>query len=387
MYVYVDETGNTGENLFDEAQPYFVTAALMTRTNFDVLQRSAVRRIAESVGYDQLHAGQLGIGRLNNVAPKLHAILKSCDARFYLSRVEKRYIAATKIHDTVFDSYENKGVPWHIYNLKNLRLLMLFKMAYYLLDDEVVARFWESLMSRKEDQAYSLFEGACREILQRVDNLPDARSREIARSAFSWAADNPKQITVFSKTERARYGHLPNVVAFLNLIDGIEMQSERWGKPIKTITHDRQSQFEKTLKYWHEMISNADPTPINWPGMPERKLRKAFGSKMIISSAKDSAGIQIVDVVMWLFQRLNKGDDIGDESNNLMHFVFSKGWQTDFSFKSVYKNFSDEMETIMNAPISDEKLDNAREMIQKMSEQKNLPDMHSIAASRFFGKS
>ena len=31
LFAFVDETGNTGHNLFDEAQPNFFTAALITK--------------------------------------------------------------------------------------------------------------------------------------------------------------------------------------------------------------------------------------------------------------------------------------------------------------------------------------------------------------------
>ncbi len=36
IYAYVDETGNTGHNLFDEVQPDFFTGALITKGDFDV---------------------------------------------------------------------------------------------------------------------------------------------------------------------------------------------------------------------------------------------------------------------------------------------------------------------------------------------------------------
>jgi hypothetical protein len=39
MFAFVDETGNTGENLFDEKQPLFITAALITKSDFDILHK------------------------------------------------------------------------------------------------------------------------------------------------------------------------------------------------------------------------------------------------------------------------------------------------------------------------------------------------------------
>jgi hypothetical protein len=48
MFAFVDETGNTGENLFDEEQPLFITAALITKTDFDIFIRHGWRSLLAS---------------------------------------------------------------------------------------------------------------------------------------------------------------------------------------------------------------------------------------------------------------------------------------------------------------------------------------------------
>ena len=50
MWAYVDETGSTGNNIFDIDQPIFATAAMMTRTNFDLVHEKSVTAIARKVG-------------------------------------------------------------------------------------------------------------------------------------------------------------------------------------------------------------------------------------------------------------------------------------------------------------------------------------------------
>jgi hypothetical protein len=56
-----------------------------------------------------------------------------------------------------------------------------------------------------------------------------------------------------------------------------------------------------------ELYSHADSTPIRWPGMPPMSIQKAFGSKFVVSNRLESPGIQIVDIVMWLFGRRGAG--------------------------------------------------------------------------------
>ena len=106
MWAYIDETGNTGHRIFDENQPTFISAAMATKTNFDLVYGNAVAAAAKKAGVAALHANELGIGRIEPIARDLREILGAADARFIFSRIEKRYLAATKVYDTYFDQGE-----------------------------------------------------------------------------------------------------------------------------------------------------------------------------------------------------------------------------------------------------------------------------------------
>ena len=389
MFAYVDETGNTGGNLFDPEQPWFITIGLMTKVNFDVLERNLFR-VRDANGEIDFHANEIGFEKIEQIAQRLLIVAKKRDTRFFISRVEKLYLATTKVVDTVFDSYENKAVPWQVYNLKHLKLILLFKLAHFVLDENTVKLFWDSLMQKNSKAASELFVEACKAMLARVGNLPDKRSREIAREGFTWAIENYDRITIHSATKLARYGHMPNMVAFTNLIDGIERQSQAWGKSVKIIKHDRQTQFEKSLTFVHELYANADPTPIEWPGMPKYSLQKVNGSKFVVSNRFESPGIQLVDIVLWLFGRVNTGDDLPEHSHRFMKYVLTKGYYSDFSFDGVYYNLDKEMRPIMEAPFSEEQLAWAKEMIERSEErwrvERHLPDINQVVTARFFPK-
>jgi hypothetical protein len=359
MFAYVDETGNTGGNLFDPEQPWFITIGLMTKANFDVLERNLFSA-RHANGEIDFHANEVGFEKIEQIAPRLLIVAKKRDARFFVSRVEKRYLATAKIVDTVFDSHENKAVPWQVYKLKHLKLILLFKLAQYVLYEDMVKLFWDALMHKNAKTAAELFVEACTAILARIDNLPDKRSREIARDAFTWAIENYDRITIHSATKLVRYGHMPNMVAFTNLINGIDRQSRAWGKSVKIIKHDRQTQFERSLAFVHELYANADPTPIEWPSMPKDSLQKVNDSKFVVSNRSESPGIQLVDIILWLFSRMNSGDDLPEHSNRLMEYTLRKDYYNDFSFDGVYWNLGKEMRPIMEAPFSEEQLARAR---------------------------
>jgi hypothetical protein len=100
MFVYVDETGNTGGNLFDTEQPWFITIGLMTKANFDVLERYLFSA-RDANGEIDFHANEVGFEKIELIAPRLLIVAKKRDARFFISRVEKLYLATAKIVDTV----------------------------------------------------------------------------------------------------------------------------------------------------------------------------------------------------------------------------------------------------------------------------------------------
>lgn len=89
MYAYIDETGHTGSNIFDPDQPVFMTAALITKTNFDLVHKADMRKIASIIGEEELHASVIGIEKVEEISAQLLKLFKKCDARFFVSRVEK----------------------------------------------------------------------------------------------------------------------------------------------------------------------------------------------------------------------------------------------------------------------------------------------------------
>jgi nitric oxide reductase activation protein len=86
---------------------------------------------------------------------------------------------------------------------------------------------------------------------------------------------------------------------------------------------------------------------------------------------------------MWLFGRLNNGDYLAEKSQRLINYVLRKGVYNDFSFNGVHANLERQMRPIMEAPFSEEQLARAKEMMERM-EQRELPDLPTIAASRLY---
>ena len=59
LFAFVDETGNTGHNLFDEVQPDFFTAALITKGDFDISFERRTKAMADRLKVAASHGKEL----------------------------------------------------------------------------------------------------------------------------------------------------------------------------------------------------------------------------------------------------------------------------------------------------------------------------------------
>ncbi len=369
MYAYVDETGNTGPNIFDPVQPVFITAALITKTNFDVLYGRDIKRIASMINENGLHANVIGIEGVEEISGELLRLFKKCDGRFFVSRIEKKYLATTKFVDILFDSFENKAVPWHIYNIRPLRLFLVFKVAS-IIDEDTAKKFWSSILEKNKERAYEIFLESLAKFRENITMLPDQRSRELITEAIDWATENPESIYIHNDSKAARLGHLPNLVVFPNLLKGIEQFSKAWKRKVLEIVHDQQSQFQGALRDLHDLHKNALPGAIIWTGGEQYTLRCVEGSNFRISSSQESAGIQAIDTVLWLFKRVIDEKPLAYNSARLMNHVFKHAYQNDLSFTSVGGCLEEYFADLYAKPFTEEHQKRAEELLRFAEERR-----------------
>lgn len=372
MFAYVDETGNTGSNIFDEQQPNFYTAALVSRSNFDLLYAARVNALSRDLGVDSIHASLLGARGIEASAREIGKILKASEARFFVSRVEKSYLVATKVFDVFFDAGENPAVSWTTYNSRVLRLVLCFKLAT-ILDDDIVKAFWMMLLEKNEQKARSSVPGICNAVIGRVDGIVDARSREIVTDALSWCAAHPEALDFYQQGQEAKNGHMPNMVAFANLMQGIDDLARRWGRQLRKIVHDRQSQFEGTLRTWHGRFANASSEPMQIAG-ESYTLQLGNGSSFEVSASGNSPGIQMADVILWLHRKACEGQNLLPESRRLLDFVYKRAWHNDFSFDHVGQQVENLMRQLMSGELSPEQIEGGKRLQKQMEDyrQRNL---------------
>ena len=140
MYFYVDESGHTGTNLFDESQPVLYYGVLSSKVNIDVLSESTLSSLRKRLGVNRLHANELGNTGIAKISKEIYNLQKRYDLRFDIYRVAKADHALISFFDQVFDQGLNPAITWTGY-WTPMRYVLLLKLAS-LFDEETLKLAW-----------------------------------------------------------------------------------------------------------------------------------------------------------------------------------------------------------------------------------------------------
>ena len=369
MHAYIDESGNTGDNLFDATQPYFLNVAMSSLVDFDDVFLDRIAGIARRAGVKWLHASELGAEGIETIAEDMTELVEFSQVRFYLAFVNKPDVAVIKFFDAVFDPGENPAAPHHSYVIRSLKFLLLLKFAALLTVDEAKS-FWGAMVKPRTTESEAQAIGAIRSVLQRVDILPDARSQELIEDTLTWAKDNIGQFSFWNPRKQDRYGNLPNIFTFPALMTGIYESSKLWDTRVKKIIHDRQSQFEHTLRQWHSLFRGLEPerivhfgdTPIEYPDIRD--------SQFEMGDSRVSPGLQVADVVLWTFSRMMTGKQLGPRARELFENCFSPRDVFIMSLDWIATEVDMTLSALNRRAITDDELKAGRKLMDRIEQQR-----------------
>ncbi|MBT9492387.1 MAG: DUF3800 domain-containing protein [Paucibacter sp.] len=334
MFFYVDESGHTGSELFDATQPVLYYGVISSDVNLDVLAEDRLKPLRKRLGVNRLHATQLGVGRLSTIAAELVAIQKKLDLRFDLYRVNKPDHAIICFYDQVFDQAMNPAVTWTSY-WTPLRYVFLLKLASLFEEDD--ARLaWAARIDTNRTRANEGLVTVCQRIAGRVEQLPDARSRQLIRDGLMWAAQNPDAIGYNVGHQNDIKQISPNIIGFQFVMKGIAKRILQRGKRASRIVVDRQSEFnkaQKTLSEFFAAVSGMEGA--TGPGMPKVSFAGMPKTPIEFAAGTDSAGLELVDVYLWLSKRLFDGKDIGAELMPLIYAQRHRGNTDEVSLRAI----------------------------------------------------
>lgn len=312
MYFFIDESGHTGPNLFDESQPMLYYGVLSSRLNIDVVGAAAVQRMRKALSVPRLHATELGNGGLVAIAPELSKLQKVLDPRFDVYRVAKPDHAIICFFDQVFDQGVNPAMTWSGY-WTPLRYVLLLKVAA-LFDEELAKKAWDARLEANDGKSEKLVTEVCDGLRGRLHRLPDARSREVLGDSLMWAAKHPGELGYNAKTKHDKLSVMPNVIGFQSVMLGIASRLKKSNRKAVRVVVDQQTQFNRAQKTLHDYYIAASKVklengfglpPADFTGVPDTPIEFLAGAK--------SYGLELVDVYLWIVKRLMEDKDVAPE--------------------------------------------------------------------------
>lgn len=378
MYFHIDESGNTGNNLFDANQARLSYGLLSGVTNGDALCASTQRKIQRIIGDEIIHANILGVGGLTRIAGHLLKMQKKMQFDFDYYFIEKKDYALVMFFNSVFDAELNDAVRWDIY-WTPLRYLVIHKLSH-IFNEELLRKSWALCTSRNiERKANDIIELLSEVLRMTESSRLDQRSVEIIADAMRFGIANPLKLDFGCPDEKMIS---PNAVGFQFVVSAIARRMRKKNrKKAASILVDRQTQFnpaqirthhilkrisdghksasheEKRIYLTHPLFVNLNREDIVNKDLPD--------TPVTISMSANSIGLQVVDVYLWIANRILDGKDISPELLELWGAFSGRSLIDGISLNGMANRFA-RFERMLPSleSLSDEQHKEAKEMVE-----------------------
>lgn len=307
-YVYADESGNSGRDIFSEQSPIYYQGAIFSVGKIDEIVAPVIQQYCEKYNLERLHGYDLGEAKVNEVCVELLKSLNGIPWKFHHTTIEKRYIAPTKFVDTVFDCYDNPAVHPLWYTTE------LFRHTLCILIDEMMEGgldkdFWHFYLADDVDGLIEI----CKILVERVPHIFDKRACEVVSDGLAYAIENPDIFTLISEKGKSAYKkQTPNIVAFSSLLTATHRFCKEFGVSVSELIHDQSDEFKGTMREYHRMFFGVDYEDDEFGGISKFKEVEYELGSFKLESSKNSYGLQVADLFLWLVQR-----KVNDESLQL----------------------------------------------------------------------
>ncbi len=374
LVAYTDESGNSGNNLFDENQPNFWTGTLVTQTNLEAIAAPVVAECLRIVDRKELHGNALGLGGINKIAVHLIRLFVETKSRFLFTKIEKTHLAGTKFADALLDSGTNQAMSLVQYGPPAARLPLALQLIQLLKKADLL-KWWQAF-EKNDDAAFAEMMKRPLDRLERFHRrgIYHDRTAQLLRDALTWGIAHPKRLLEGG----AHPLDSPNIVALTLIVSMLHGLHERTGARVRTFVHDEQNQFAQHLKFVHAHSKGfqLDNSNICAP-LPEVKKVLTFGCELQVGKSSDSLGLQLIDTVLWLIKRFldSKGKVHGD-ARLLALYVMDNGDITPFDRATMIENVVDICNRLEALPLTRKQLDDGRRLVSEF-EAKRVARMNS----------
>lgn len=354
MFLYIDESGNSGNNLFDQNQPTLSYGVLSSGWDVDMHAADEHRAMLSKVDALSLHANQLGEVGLDKIADDLVRLHERFGFNFDYYFIHKPSFAVVTFFNATFDAGINPAMKWDWY-WTPLRFPLLAVLDS-ILDEELLRESWRLCLvpHGKIAQEASHITDLLAEVLRRLEraDIPD-RLAEILGDALRYGIENPLEMDfgIYSPTALS-----PNTIGFQFVLTAIAYRQKIHRKKALRITVDRQTQFNGAQVRTYEAQSKitaafrgdgterdqylAHPFLADVREDTETLITHFPEERLTIKESDQSFGLQIADTYLWLINRMVRGQEVPSKLAPIIKAIFSQGMIDGISMAAMMRRWS-----------------------------------------------
>lgn len=308
MYLYIDESGNTGNSLRDPAQPDFYLCFLLSQFNIDIHFKHEHADLLRLSNQNELH------GNIEKCVPRnnlrrcyriLRRVLHLSGARIFISKANKlNYVKIRFFMDLCSPGIE--CIPDDFYS--SSAYLNAFRDFSLRISDSTVSQYWIDVKCKRDCRERGEF--FC-SVLDKAENEVGDVHEGLMKRCISLCRDGYKDNFFTSKYEMLKQS--VNGVVFSSMLKRICDECDRKGIPLGHIIHDEQVGFEEALFALVECARDFDRSNIeviNQYFSTSMDFESIVNSDFEFLNSKKSFGIQLADCFLNVFTRYDKGEGV-----------------------------------------------------------------------------
>ena len=311
MYFYVDESGHTGLNLFDPAQPSFYYGVLSSEVDLNLTIKDRVQVLRKRLGVKRLHANEMTNEQREVVMELMKEIHNEISLGFHLVLINKYDHSVFAFFDQIFDSGVNDCVSWEDYWTPK-RYFLLYAL-YQLFDTEMAMQAWASRVSKPRARSNEIIMNICRQLAHKANEKGDGFSTHLIRPLL-WAANNIDTLRYRASDKHSSLQMSPNAIGFQSVLRRVSSINEKNGADIykSQIIVDQQSEFnghQEWLFKYYDFVRET-PLPLGDLGVNLGPFNSMPIAKPIFKAGAEDVGLELVDFVLWIARRFHERKDL-----------------------------------------------------------------------------
>ncbi|WP_418180586.1 DUF3800 domain-containing protein [Aliarcobacter lanthieri] len=299
VFIYADESGHSGTNIFDENSKFYIQGALISINNIEEEIEPVINKYLKHYDTQRLHGYELGEEKVSKIIDEIVEVLENFNWEVHFTYIEKKLLLAIEFVTLILHPFENRAIPYIFIENEYFRHILLIEIHKILDIHDRKSEIWSFILKKDID---SLIEFT-KELL-RNNLIIESNISTFIIKGLEFAINNPQ---IFSedleKGKNAKKISSPNMIAFQSLQNHITLFCEKNSESVNKFIHDKSDEFKGVMRKYHKELAGIYIKEDEFNSLQGIKRSQYTQGEFDLKASQDSSGLQLIDLIIWIFQR------------------------------------------------------------------------------------